>query len=315
MLEGNGERIGLMTDEGGVVLNSDLIGENGVLNIAWDGGTLSLDRANGTSIVARNPRVTALLMVQPDVLDAYRERKGVAARGSGLLARFLIARPPSLKGQRFIVTTQKPRWEHLEKFHERLRELLQQSDSTENDGSCFDAVLDFDNDAATRWIYYANAIEAAMQPNGGLDDIPDFASKAMENVTRLSGLFHIATKQEGKITLDTLERAYAIVIYHVHEAKRLLSTEPALAEIESDCQKLERYLRDKVQSGWYQLPRRYIYRSGPIRDKLRFDAAIFQLTAAGKIWITLGSKQAKFVNLNSPYFASLPLQRVGCPGP
>ncbi len=125
-LEGNGESIAFMSDEGEVILKGGALNRTGLRNKAWDGARLlAFDRAGGESTLARNPRVTVAFMVQQEVLRAFVERHGDVTRGSGHWARYLVGWPSSTQGMRFMSYSD-PVWVHLPVFHARVTELLEE---------------------------------------------------------------------------------------------------------------------------------------------------------------------------------------------
>ena len=89
----------------------DLIGAHGMgydtilrnlalLNVLWDGGTIAIDRRSKPSFQLRDRRLTFGLMAQPEALRGFLERAGTLPRGTGFIARFLIAWPASTQGTR-----------------------------------------------------------------------------------------------------------------------------------------------------------------------------------------------------------------------
>lgn len=220
-LEGDGESIAFISDEGEVIIKGGALNQTGVLNKAWDGAPmLTLDRSDGVSVVVCNPRVTVAYMVQRQVLKELLDRRGDVMRGSGHWARYLIGCPASTQGMRFTFNLNKE-WRHLPKFHERMRELLCEFGRRVDAGEMERTTLEFSEDAMVRWIEVANNTESMLQPNGYMHDIKDFASKALEIAGRVAALLHVFSKQEGKISVDSLNRAIAIVEWHLHEFKRI----------------------------------------------------------------------------------------------
>ncbi|MCX7167088.1 MAG: DUF3987 domain-containing protein [Rhodocyclales bacterium] len=71
-----------------------------LLNVLWDGGEMAIDRRSKPSFVLRGRRLTFGLMVQPEALRGFLERAGTLPRGTGFIARFLIAWPGSTQGTR-----------------------------------------------------------------------------------------------------------------------------------------------------------------------------------------------------------------------
>lgn len=291
-LQGDGESIALTTDEGGTAFNGNAMGSLGLKNSAWDGARqLSWDGAEGSHIVVKNPRVTLSVMVQPAVLADYLNRHGDKARGSGFWARHLVAMPASTQGFRFIryidVT-----WHHLPKFHERVAELLHEYDDMINSGRVQRKVIEFSEEAVVRWIDMVNQTESMLQPFGYLNDIKDFASKAMEIAVRVAALLHHFTKQEGRISVDTLNRAVKIVAWHLHEFKRLFSPQYRVPSEQIDAASLESYLMTRYYGkGISAAPRNSVLHSGPVRPAAAFHAALDHLQRMNKIWIGVSNRK------------------------
>ncbi len=297
-LEGDGESIGLVTEEGGIVLQGNAMGSLGLKNSAWDGARqLSWDGAEGSSIIVKNPRVTLSVMVQPAILTDYLNRHGDKARGSGFWARHLVAMPESTQGFRFIRYVDDT-WHHLPKFHERIAELLQEYEDMINEGRAQRKVVEFSEDAIARWIDMVNTTESLLQPYGYLNDIKDFASKAMEIAVRVAALLHHFTKQEGKISVDTLNRALDVVEWHLHEFKRLFSPQYKAPSEQIDAASLENYLMTRYYSkGVPAAPRNSVLRNGPVRPVAAFRDALDHLVRMNKVWIGVGaSNKMRYIN-------------------
>src|SRR5690606_33063492 len=104
-LEGDGESIVIMTDDGELLFKSGAMTNLGLLNIFWDlPKAMSLDRADQEHVTVMNPRVSLFIMTQEEVLNAYRENRGKLAKGSGHWARYLVGFPRSTKGTRWVTS-------------------------------------------------------------------------------------------------------------------------------------------------------------------------------------------------------------------
>lgn len=66
----------LLSDEGHTVFNSRAMADLGLLNKAWDGGTIHVDRVIDGSLVIHDPCLTVGLFVQRDVLLNYFLKAG-----------------------------------------------------------------------------------------------------------------------------------------------------------------------------------------------------------------------------------------------
>lgn len=304
-LEGDGESIAFISDEGEIIIKGGALNQTGTLNKAWDGASmLTLDRSDGVSVVVRNPRVTVSYMVQRQVLKELLDRRGDVMRGSGHWARYLIGCPASTQGTRYTYHLNKD-WHHLPKFHERMRELLDEFGRRVDAGVAERTTLEFSDDVHPRWIELANHTETMLQPWGYMHDIKDFASKALEIAARVAALLHVFSKQEGKISVDTLNRAIAIVEWHLHEFKRIFSP-TTIPQEHVDAQVLEHYL---FLNYWCRnftfAQKNLVLRNGPVRPASRLDAALNCLIAMGRVSIGVGLKRERYINLNGAYFSSL----------
>lgn len=282
-LHGNGESIALMADEGDILLRGEALKHLSWLNSAWDGSSLPLDRADGRSLLARNPRVTTSLMVQPSAFRAYMERRGDEARGIGYFSRYLVGWPASTQGQRFI-SGHEGAWKHLPVFHARMKELLEEYDRRVASGMPKRDVVRFSDEAKARWVALVNHTEQMIQVDGALHDVKDAASKANEITARVAGILHYFSGQPGDITVDTLERAIAIVGWHVYEFQMVMTSEHEVPQALKDAEALRKYLcrmqkeRRESHQDPYCMERNEVRHCGPVR-KGRFIAALDILTA------------------------------------
>jgi len=292
-----------MADEGETVLKGSAMAAFGVHNRVWDGAkTLTLDRGKNVHVVARNPRLTMSIMVQPEVFKEYLRRHGNLARGSGFWARVLVGSPASTQGFRFVYWYNE-HWLHLSGFHARIKELLEEYDQRLAAGPVEREVLDFAPESVARWIQLVNQLEADLQPFGYLNDIKDFASKAMEITGRIAALVHFFIKQEGPIGVNSLECAFGIVRWHIHEFKRLFGHQVGATQVQSDAKALEFYLHTHFyQSGHLIAPRNAVLRSGPIRPVARFNEVLDYMIACGRVWISLVGRR-RFINRSSNFGA------------
>lgn len=305
-LQGNGESIAFLSDEGEIILKGGAMGQTGLRNKGWDGARLlAFDRADAESIIARNPRVTVAFMVQQAVLRAFFVRHGDVTRGSGHWARYLVGWPTSTQGMRFMSYAD-PVWVRLPVFHARVTELLEEYGRRVDAGKIERTVVDFSDEAKVRWINLVNRTESMLRPCEYLHDINDFASKAMEIVGRVAGLLHWFSKQEGKISVDTLERALVIVEWHLHEFKRIFSPQCAVPEVQVDAQVLERYLFSHYWcNGFPVAPKNDVLKNGPVRPSQRFEAALDYLAAMVRVRIGVDAKRKRFIDLSPQYFGAM----------
>lgn len=282
-LEGDGEAIALITDEGQLLLESPAMRSLGLFNKLWDGPrTLPLARAGRKIIAVHNSRTTMHVMSHYEVIQKYLQKRGDIARGSGTLARFLIAMPPSNKGYRearFDSSTMPD----LEKFRARLVELIKLNDKMSESGANVRIPLKFTEQAASLWRRTANDIEFEMRPGGSYAEVSDIASKAMENASRIAAIMHFFEGNVGDISEDVLKRAIEIAMWHLWEFQRLFIDGSEPAE-EVDAKKLLAYLERKYwRYGTTEVESTTVSHNCALRPKARMDAAVDVLIRCGEI--------------------------------
>lgn len=302
-LDGDGETVAFISDEGEIIIKGGALNKTGYLNKAWDGASLlTLDRSDGVSVVAKNPRVTVAYKAQPGILQELLDRRGDVMRSSGHLARYLLGCPTSTQGTRFSLTNEW-RWNMLEGFHARMQELLTTYESRMQNESIERTVLHFSEDAKAQWLEVSNRVECMLAPCGYLHDIKDFASKSMAITGRVAALLHLFGDQVGEISLDTFNRAVQIVDWHLHEFKKLFSPECRVAQHLIDAQTLADYLRrNKEAFNFMYFAKNHVLRTGPVRPSSRFEAALEVLLSAGQVRIVVGQNRQKVIELNTACF-------------
>ncbi|MGS1120362.1 YfjI family protein [Rhodanobacter sp. UC4436_H3] len=308
-LEGDGESIVIMTDDGESLFKSGAMSNLGVLNRLWDSPkTLPLDRAGQEHVSVLNPRVSFWIMTQEEVLKTYCEKRGKLAKGSGHWARYLVGYPLTTKGTRWMAPDELV-WEHLPKFHARVRELLVQFQDMMASGKIEREIIEFSEDAKARWIQQANDTEWMIRPGEYMSDIDDFASKTMEIIARLAASMHYFAGDGGKISLDTLERAIEIVAWHVDEFKRLFGARHVMPQEQADAYNVAKWLRTRVWRGWNSkswIAKNDLRRDGPVRNRDRLNAALDVLEDEFAIWREQSPKNKQwFVCLQDKFFAEM----------
>lgn len=287
----------LWSDEGGIVFSSHGMQNNAakfvsMLNRLWDGKTFTTHRKTSENFTIENRRLTVSLMLQPIILQQLINKSGGISRQSGFLARSLIAYPSSAMGDRFY---QEPpeSLSMLVHFHDRLTECLDSSLTLDKSGCGEIPLLQFSPQAKANWVSFFNFIESGLQKSSQWQMIKDFASKAAENVARLSALFHLFEGKEGDVSCESLEQAIQIIHWHLLEARRILNSQPQSSEQE-DAIKLFQWISGKELK---EVTARYLQQYGPIRDKTKRDNAILALIENGYLKeVKLEGKAALLVN-------------------
>jgi putative DNA primase/helicase len=283
---------GVVSAEAGIVFGShgmskDSVMRNlGLLNQLWDGKSLTVDRRSTDSFTVRGARLTVALSVQEPTLREFFIRSGALARGTGFLARFLVAWPASTQGMRQIdpdAPDGPATWPHLAAFHRRIAAILAQPVPIDEDGALNPPMLPLTPEAKEAWVEYHNAIESELRSGGDLHDVRDVASKSADNAARLAALFHVFEGAGGAISLGAFESASLIAAWHLHESQRFFGEFALPAEL-ADATRLDGWLIDYCQrERTHLVSTREAQRLGPIREKDRLAAALRELEELGRV--------------------------------
>lgn len=279
---------GVVSAEAGIVFGSHGMGKDSVmrnlatLNQLWDGTSLTIDRRTSESFTVQGARLTVALQVQEPTLREFFSKSGALARGTGFLARFLVAWPASTQG--FRPFTEPPtNWPALAAFNQRLAAILSQPEPIDYDGALTPAMLSLSPEAKRAWVEYHDAIERELASGGELYDVRDVASKSADNAARLAALFQVFEHGTGAVSLDCFESASRITAWHLSEARRFFG-ELALPPELADAARLDSWLieycqRERVET----VNKRYLRQHGPVRDGARLDSAIMELVELDRL--------------------------------
>lgn len=280
---------GVVSSEAGSVFGSHGMGQDSVmrnlaaLNQLWDGAALPVERRSSESFTVRGARLTMALQVQEATLRVFFENTKGLVRGTGFLARFLLAFPQSTQGMRPF-TEAPANWNALAGFNARLTALLSRPAPIDDDGALTPAMLTLSPDAKAVWVAFHDVIEAKLSSGGDLHDVRDVASKIADNATRIAALFHVFEGGIGPISLDAMESGIAIAAWHLNEARRFLGEVAMPAEIANPL-RLESWLVDYCRrENTDMVPTRAVQQFGPssLRSKAAFAQALKELQDLGR---------------------------------
>ncbi|MEM5341608.1 YfjI family protein [Paraburkholderia azotifigens] len=280
----------VLSSEAGVVLGSHGMGKDSLmrnlstLNQLWDGTPIYTERRTSESFTVNGARLTVALQVQEATLLSFFERSGGLARGSGFLARFLVAWPESTQGFRPFVEAPEL-WPHVASFNKRIEEILDQPVAITDDGALSPALLQLAPGAKTAWITLHDAIERELRSGGELYDVRDIASKAADNAARLATLLHaFESGTDSAVAVEAVESASRIVAWHLNEARRFFG-ELALPPEVTNAARLDTWLLRHCRSERScTVSTRTIQQYGPVglRDKATIDATVRELIDLGR---------------------------------
>lgn len=297
---------GVVSAEAGIVFGSHGMGKDsvmrnlGLLNQLWDGKSLTIDRRSTESFTVRGARLTVALQVQEPTLREFFIRSGALARGTGFLARFLVAWPVSTQGTRQIdpdAPDGPATWPNLAAFHQRAAEILAQPAPIDEDGALTPLMLSFTPEAKTAWVEFHNDIESALSHGGEFHDVRDVASKSADNAARLAAILQIFEGAGCAIGLAAIESACLIVAWHLNESRRFFGELTLPAEL-ADASRLDTWLIEYCRrERTHFASTRDTQRLGPVRDKERLAAALRELEALDRVRLANDGRR-KFVQVN-----------------
>lgn len=294
---------GVISSEAGSVFGSHGMGKESQLrtlanlNQLWDASKLTFDR-RGESYVVDGARLTMSLQVQESALMDFIGRTGTLARGTGFLARFLIARPASTQGTRFF-TEPPENMPALARFHAQINCILQVSPPINERGGLEPAMLTLSPEAKAAWVKFHDEIESGLGQGGELQDVRDVASKIADNAARMAALFHVVAGGIGPVSVEHFESASIVTAWHLNEALRFFG-EIALPDGLANAALLEDWIVAYcMTNGGDTVSTRVVAQYGPskMRDKGALNAAIQELIEHGRaVLIEKGRKREIQIN-------------------
>ncbi|MCK0508473.1 DUF3987 domain-containing protein [Aromatoleum anaerobium] len=228
LLVEHGERMAVLSDEGGIFANLAGLYSGGQANndvyLQGHAGTaMRVDRA-GRSAHVDKPALSFGLALQPGVLsEAAGSRR---FRDSGLLARFLYAMPISNVGKRDVrrhVPIPRAVRDDYEAAIFRLLEDIQVRPGKPR-------VLEMTDPARDHWLDFAQEIEDNQGEGGRYESISDWTSKLPGAVARIAALLELGEMglHSEAVSQSAMERAVklgCLLISHAQAAFGLLGTD------------------------------------------------------------------------------------------
>lgn len=287
---------GIVSSEAGIVLGSHGMGRDSgmrnmaTLNLLWDGATISSERRTTESWSARGARLTVALQVQEPTLRDFFRQQGTLARGTGFLARFLIAWPASTQGARPF-TEAPANWPSLAAFHRRIAAILGQPAPIDEEGALQPIAIPLSQEAKAAWVEFHDTIESELSSGGELYDVRDVASKIADNAARLAAMFQMFEYGIGAVGYDAFEGAARIAAWHLMEARRFFG-ELALPVELADAARLDTWLVEHCcRERTTMVGKNRVRQHGPLRDGARLDTAIRELSDLGRIRLVKDGKR------------------------
>lgn len=282
---------GVVSAEGGNILgahgmNKESIMRNlATLNELWDGKPLSTERRTSESFTVRGGRLTMGIQVQEATLRSFFDRSDGLARGTGFLARFLVAWPESMQGFRPF-SDPPASWPALVAFNRRIAAMLKKPAPIDDEGALSPPVLPLAPEAKAAWITFHDAIEGELRTGGELYDVRDVASKSADNAARLAALFQVFEHDTGgAVGLEAFAGACRVAAWHLNESRRFFG-ELALPVELANAARLDTWLIQYCRREQTNVvARKKVQQFGPggLREKAALTEALRELAEAGRV--------------------------------
>lgn len=219
VMKRNNERIGVVSAEGGVFgMMAGRYNNNTNIDIflkGYSGEYYHSTRMSRSDISLKNPYLTILLMVQPQVISEIMENRDF--RGKGLLARFLYSNPTSKVGCR--TYRSKPVPDSVRATYKALLHELLNIDEQD----CVERNITLSEEADNVAEKFSQWIEPRLLTE--LADIEDWAGKLHGNTMRIAGVLHVIKYGLGSMSVqleeNTMKSAIKIGMYLIEHAKSI----------------------------------------------------------------------------------------------
>lgn len=239
LMGANGERMALLSDEGGIFEIMAGLYSSGRANLnvflqSHAGAPVRVDR-QGRAVTLHRPALTFGLTVQPDVIADLACGDKARFRGNGTLARFLYCMPRSTVGSRDVTRHIRIPEEIKERYHIGIWRLLAIPPVFDEQGNERARILTLTQNALQLWLIFSQAIEDRQGPDGDLYSIQDWSSKLPGAALRIAGLFHIVEHGEHvqAISENTIRRSLKLcdlLIPHAEAAFGLMGADEATSD-------------------------------------------------------------------------------------
>ena len=234
----HGERLALISDEGGIFENMAGRYNGGIPNLdvflkSHAGTPVRVDRGSRKPVYMNHPSLTIGLSPQSEVLQSLNAKPGF--RGRGLLARFLYTLPVSPLGYRTLDVMPVPEVVAAN-YSTGIRALLEIPPKISNEGVEIPHVLSLSRDAWQEWKDFQRMIEHDMREGGRFEHLKDWASKLPGAMARVAGLLHCAEHDfpnMEEIGVNAIKRSLsfgAILCEHALVAFDVMGGDPELSK-------------------------------------------------------------------------------------
>lgn len=239
LLAEHGERMGLISDEGGIFEIMSGLYSDGRANLdiflkGHAGQSARVDRGKRTVILDK-PALSFGLAVQPQVLSEFGTGSKKRFRGIGTLARFLYCLPKSNIGQRNLDKRQPILESDKRIYREEIFNLLSIPPILDDTGKESPRVIQLSSESKDKWLQFSKYIESKQGDGGEFEPIQDWTGKLPGAALRIAGICHVVEHgdQPIPIKLETLERAVNLcesLIPHAKAAFDIMGVEQDVSD-------------------------------------------------------------------------------------
>jgi len=230
--------LGIFATEGGQFIGGHGMNDDAKLRTAaglsnlWDGEPIRRVRSVDGAAVLPGRRLSMHVMAQPAVADIlFRDR---LLMDQGLLSRLLVTAPDSAAGTRLWREPDPESITALNSYNARLLEILR-ARLPLKPGSTNELEprrLPLSSGARRLWIEFADHVERAIAPEGGLEPIRGLANKLAEHAARLAGVLTLVRDlHASNVSVEELRAGIALAEHYAAEALRLFGTARISAEL------------------------------------------------------------------------------------
>lgn len=254
LLAANNGRMSVISSEGGIF---EILGGRYSQSVNIDaflkahcGDVIRVDRKGRENELIKDPCLTVLLIIQPQVLSGLVTNE--VFRGRGLTARFLYSMPTSSVGYREF-ETEPVTSECKQRYRELCFDLLDMKQSEEPE------LLQLSPEAYALSAAFAKELEPRLIED--LESIADFAGKLHGAILRLAGILHLVNQlvfaPTTPIPEEITQSAIQLGYYFLEHAKAAYQLMGADERIQG-----ARYVLEKIKKmGQPKVSKRDIYRA------------------------------------------------------
>jgi hypothetical protein len=235
----NNERMGLISDEGGIFEIMAGLYSGGKANIdvflqSHAGKGTRVDRG-GRTVQLNNPALSLGLAVQPEVLKGLNRKGKDHFRGLGALARFLYCIPPSNIGSRDVKKRISISPEIKKNYRDGILELLNIPLALDENDTETSRLIHLSSGALDAWEEFSQNIESRQGNGSEFELIQDWTGKLPGAALRIAGICHVARNINDRESIETPEMMTVLklcdqLISHAQQAFDCMGSDQAITD-------------------------------------------------------------------------------------